>query len=204
MELYDKIISMNANNRKNYLWQVFSDKNTTLAQIKYLIDSDLNIDINYVFIATCCCATGNNLDKIIYLINNGANINYNSGSALCFAIECHNKLLIKFFLDNDIVLTDETLKTAITLNCTDIVKYMINTGFKITKEHLEMAVGYERHKIIKILINEGASPNDICEYYFNEIINGDACLTNEMLLVLSNNCTDFNHVINKLNNKIDF
>ena len=199
MELYNEIILIdNISQRKSYIDNIFENIQTTLEQIKYLIDSDLNIDINHAFI-NVCKSNDPNLDKIIYLINHDADINHWSGSSLIIAMHRDNQILVKFLLDNDIVLTDGIFETAITSNYIDIIKRMIDIGFKINKNHIDCAVRCERHDILQIFIDDGVSSNDICESYLKNIIASKCYLTNKMLLVLSKNHTDFNYVINKLN-----
>jgi hypothetical protein len=141
-----------------------------------LLDSNLNININEVFLSLC--STNNqNLDKIIYLINNGADINYKLGTSLCYAMLCHNQMLINFLLTHDIILTDKIFCNAILSNCMNIIDQMISTGFKITLQHIEFAVQYKRHEIIELFINEETDPNDIRECYLNKILEEKSCLT---------------------------
>ncbi len=198
MELYDKIISIDPDNREYYIESLFNHETLTLNQLRYLMDSDLNIDVNCAFVRSCH-TYNQNLEKIIYLLNSGANINYKSGCALCSAILLNNKLLIKFLLDNDIVLTNEHFQMAITCHNMDVIKYMIDYGFKITTKYIKFASNDMYIDTLQIFINEGVSPNDICEYYFKKIMKQKACLAKDMLLFLSNNHVDFVSVINKLN-----
>ena len=125
---------------------------------------------------------------------------FRTGSSLIIAMHRDNQILVKFLLDNDIVLTDGIFETAITSNYIDIITRMIDIGFKINKNHIDCAVRCERHDILQIFIDDGVSSNDICESYFKILMGRDGIgLTNKMLLVLSKNHTDFNYVINKLN-----
>jgi hypothetical protein len=62
-----------------------------------------------------------------------------------------------------------------------------------------MATRCGQHEMLQIFIDNGASANDICSYYFEKIMAGNAILTNDMLLLLYNNDTNFGYVINGLN-----
>lgn len=192
----------------NFYNKLAWDKTITINDLTNLLYSGLDMDINQIYIFAC--GTGD-LDKVKFLLSQGADINHDHSMGLRYAIAEQNKNIIDFLLENGIDFFNEgVMWDAIESHNIPMVKLLLDNGF-IVKNELVLPIiqniattVYNNNDdltsditIIKLFIEQGIDPNIFTKYYLEYIFPAKAS-HNKFLSLMQNTGANFNTVISEL------
>lgn len=186
-------------------------------EIIEVVDSSFKIDINKIFIGACSKA---NIEKMIYLIHIGVDINHDNGRALYVLIWNKETLFkqgknvdkydraINFLLENGIKIADNIGAVA----CLFLNEYVIDYILQIrnlTKIEMQILgifkagdiddIHHKRAKLVQRLIDDCLiDPNILCESHFEQSFEKDKPINKYFLLLMQKNGVDFNYILDNL------
>lgn len=192
-ELIEKINKW-SNLNTRYLLENIGEKEEVLV-IDELINRKPDININEIFLGVCL---NDNIDKMVHLLNLGADINYGNGDAIVNALFKKKQLTINFLIDHHIKMTSKIFEYAIRNDNISIVKICINDGMPIGQHEIAVTIIKERYDVLQLFLDNGVDINLICKIYYELLFECECNLTKEMLVLLRDNGIDFNLLISQI------
>lgn len=162
---------------RDFAHQLGRDKKFYIEEIKYVLNSGLNININEILWAAC---GSENIDKIIFLLDAGADIYCGKNWILCSVVEYKHKATIDFLLARGVnFFNPNVLDSAINYTNVEMVQLLLENGMEITDNHLNIVVQNKKYphnmnkkgklNLMQLLIDRGVDPNILCKHYFNNL-----------------------------------
>ena len=190
-------------NFKHFFKNLGSDKKTSIEEIKYVLNSGLKISINDIFEGACWTE---NLDKMIFLLDAGADICYNESNILCVAVEYKHKKTLDFLMERGVnFLIPKVLDSAINYTNLEMIQLLLENGMEITDNHLNIVMQNKKYphdmnkkgklNLIQLLIDRGVDPNILCKHYFNNLFATKSVLERDFMAIFQKNGVDFNTII---------
>lgn len=161
---FDLLYQNGSNDEIDYFYKkCVGNSNILLEHLKYMANHNIDLHVNESFVEIC---KHGNIDKILYFLDLGADINYNNGYALINAlwfrfISIKSDTVINILLEQNIILNDEIFIFAIIYNYPPIVKKCLECGLKIMDEHVEKAINSYEIEIMKIFLDFGFDVNKL-------------------------------------------
>lgn len=194
----------NNNYAIEFFYTIGERNSVTMQDLSDLICSGLPVDINQIFVGVC---TAGNVDKVAFLLSEGADINYDYNAPLCSAIIRGSGSVVDFLLENGAEFFNaRIMHEAIGAHNIKIIKLLLDNGLVIDNCEIDSIIvnmvtevyrdnDLEKDiSIIKLFIEYGANPNILTKYYLKYIF-PTKTLHNSFLSIMQDNGADFNLVM---------